>query len=73
MVEVVQRNNQYLKGKSEAFRGFRDCLAKEIVRGMPGVEGRVKEVLEGKVVGEEKDVGAGLREEVKMNGNTGAR
>ena len=70
MVEVVQRNNQYLKGKSEAFRGFRDCVAEEIVREMPNVEGKVKELLEGKFVGDEKGVGIGSGE-VKMNGNTG--
>jgi hypothetical protein len=73
MVEVVQRSNQYLKGKSEAFRGFRDCLAKEIVKGMPRCEGRVRMVMEGKnmgveSVGEGKDTG----EEMKINGTAEA-
>ncbi|KAI9672799.1 MAG: RNA polymerase II mediator complex subunit [Alyxoria varia] len=34
-VEVVQKNNQLLKGKSDAFAGFRDVLAQEIAGGVP--------------------------------------
>ena len=72
-MEVVQRSNQYLKGKSEAFGGFRNCLAKEIVKGMPSCERRVRMVMEGKnmgveSVGEGKDTG----EEVKINGTAEA-
>ncbi len=69
----MQRSNQYLKGKSEAFGGFRNCLAKEIVKGMPSCERRVRMVMEGKnmgveSVGEGKDTG----EEVKINGTAEA-
>ena len=42
----------YLKGKSEAFAGFRDMLAEEIVKAMPEEEGRVREIVEGKGSGE---------------------
>ena len=52
MVESVQRNNMYLKGKSEAFAGFRDLLAEEIVKAMPEEEGRVREIIKGRGKGE---------------------
>lgn len=68
MIEAVQRSNTYLKGKSEAFAGFRDCLADEIVRGMPGCEERVRQALEYKGV-ETAAVQEEMNEEVKMNGN----
>ena len=58
MVESVQRSNQFLKGKSEAFMGFRDCLADEIIKHLPHEEGKVKSILEGK----------GMVEEAKVNG-----
>ena len=45
LVEAVQRNNQYLKGKSEAFAGFRDMLAEEIVKAKPDAEAEVWSVL----------------------------
>lgn len=51
-MEALARNNSYLKGKSEAFKGFRDCLAREIVGADGGLRGVVGEVLEGKRVGE---------------------
>lgn len=50
-MEAVQRSNQYVKGKSEAFAGFRDMLAEEIVKAKPDAEAEVKEILEGKKVG----------------------
>lgn len=69
MVEVVQRSNVLLKGKSEAFAGFRDVLAEEIIKGMPGCEEKVQQALETKgvtaAVAEEE-----VKEELKMNGNT---
>jgi mediator of RNA polymerase II transcription subunit 10 len=34
-VELVQRGNQDLKGKKEAFAGFRDILAREMRSAMP--------------------------------------
>ncbi|KAF6222623.1 hypothetical protein HO133_000670 [Letharia lupina] len=54
LVEAVQRSNQYLKGKSEAFAGFRDMLAEEIVKGIPECKEDVQRILEGNkaVVGE---------------------
>lgn len=45
-----------MKGKSEAFTGFRDCLADEIVRHLPEEEGKVKSILEGNGTGEEARV-----------------
>lgn len=42
----------YLKGKSEAFAGFRDMLAEEIVKAMPEEEGRVKDIINGNGTGE---------------------
>lgn len=59
MVESVQRNNMYLKGKSEAFGGFRDLLAEEIVRAMPEEEGRVREIVERRGGGEGVGVNGG--------------
>ena len=54
VVEAVQRSNQYLKGKSEAFAGFRDILAEEMVKGIPSCKEDVERVLErsGAVLGE---------------------
>ncbi|OCK82232.1 mediator of RNA polymerase II transcription subunit 10 [Lepidopterella palustris CBS 459.81] len=45
-VELAQRENQKLKGKSEAFAQLRDILAKEIVTAIPEVRGDVKKVVE---------------------------
>ncbi len=53
-VELVQRSNQYLKGKSEAFATFRDLLAGEIVGAFPERKGEVKGILESRVGGEEE-------------------
>lgn len=54
LVEAVQRSNQYLKGKSEAFAGFRDMLAEEMIKGIPGCKGDVERILAGSgtIVGE---------------------
>lgn len=54
-VEVSQRMNQQLKGKSEAFGMFRDVLAREIVAGLGmgmgmGTDGREVEEAVGGVV-----------------------
>lgn len=46
-MELAQKGNQYLKGKSEAFAGFRDVLAEEIVKSMPNLKEDVKQVLDG--------------------------
>ena len=45
-VELVQKGNQYLKGKAEAFASFRDVLAREIEGAMPEVRGEVRRVVE---------------------------
>ena len=68
MVEVVQRNNAYLKGKSEAFGGFRDKLAEEIVRAMPDKEGDVKDIVEGNRI----PCGDVSNEDSKVNGTAGS-
>ena len=47
LVEAVQRSNQYLKGKSEAFAGFRDILAEEIIRGIPECKADVERIMAG--------------------------
>ncbi|PKX94680.1 mediator complex subunit NUT2 [Aspergillus novofumigatus IBT 16806] len=39
-VELVQRGNQDLKGKKEAFASFRDVLAREMRSAMPECRGR---------------------------------
>ncbi|PLN80810.1 transcription factor subunit Med10 of mediator complex-domain-containing protein [Aspergillus taichungensis] len=44
-VELVQRGNQDLKGKQEAFRGFRDVLAREMRSAMPECRGEVDRVI----------------------------
>lgn len=45
-VELVQRGNQDLKGKAEAFAGFRDVLAREMASAMPECKKEVKRVVE---------------------------
>ncbi|KAJ5654318.1 Mediator complexsubunit Med10 [Penicillium lividum] len=44
-VELVQRGNQDLKGKREAFAGFRDVLAREMRSAMPDCRGEVDRVV----------------------------
>ncbi|OQE25307.1 hypothetical protein PENSTE_c006G01387 [Penicillium steckii] len=44
-VELVQRGNQDLKGKQEAFAGFRDVLAREMRSAMPECTGEVDRVV----------------------------
>ncbi|KAF9886921.1 RNA polymerase II mediator complex subunit [Aspergillus nanangensis] len=44
-VELVQRGNQDLKGKKEAFAGFRDVLAREMRSAMPECRGEVDRVV----------------------------
>ena len=46
-IELVQKSNQYLKGRSEALTGFRDVLAEEMVKGWPEMKTDVDNVLEG--------------------------
>lgn len=46
-IELVQKGNQYLKGKSEAFTGFRDALADEMMKAWPEMKKDVEEVLQG--------------------------
>ncbi|KAL4787658.1 mediator of RNA polymerase II transcription subunit 10 [Aspergillus varians] len=45
-VELVQRGNQDLKGKKEAFASFRDVLAREMRSAMPEVRGEVEKVIQ---------------------------
>ncbi|KAJ5085742.1 Mediator of RNA polymerase II transcription subunit 10 [Penicillium argentinense] len=45
-VELVQRGNQDLKGKQEAFAGFRDVLAREMRSALPECRKEVDRVLE---------------------------
>lgn len=41
----MQRSNQFLKGKSEAFAGFRDMLAEEMVKRIPECKDDVERIL----------------------------
>ncbi|KAL2826073.1 mediator of RNA polymerase II transcription subunit 10 [Aspergillus cavernicola] len=50
-VELIQRGNQDLKGKKEAFASFRDVLAREMRSAMPEVRGEVERVVEATSVG----------------------
>ncbi|KAL8671814.1 MAG: hypothetical protein Q9168_003698 [Polycauliona sp. 1 TL-2023] len=45
-VELVQKGNQYLKGRSEALTGFRDVLADEMIKAWPEMKSDVENVLE---------------------------
>ncbi|GFF29704.1 mediator of RNA polymerase II transcription subunit 10 [Aspergillus udagawae] len=51
-VELVQRGNQDLKGKKEAFASFRDVLAREMRSAMPECRGEVERVLAATTGGE---------------------
>ncbi|EAS32832.3 RNA polymerase II mediator complex protein Nut2 [Coccidioides immitis RS] len=44
-VELVQKSNQELKGKMEAFASFRDVLAKEMASAMPECKKEVERVV----------------------------
>ena len=46
-VELVQKNNADLKGKSEAFARFRDILADSLIKIMPEVKGDIQRVQAG--------------------------
>ncbi|MCJ1262321.1 RNA polymerase II mediator complex subunit [Lobaria immixta] len=61
-VELAQKQNQYLKGKSEAFAGFRDVLAEEIVKAIPELKEEVEKRIEGRET----------REDMKENGEAKA-
>ncbi|KAI9367606.1 mediator of RNA polymerase II transcription subunit 10 [Aspergillus egyptiacus] len=52
-VELVQRGNQDLKGKKEAFASFRDVLAREMRSAMPEVRGEVERVVRATSLGGE--------------------
>ncbi|KAI9045752.1 mediator complex subunit NUT2 [Aspergillus affinis] len=51
-VELVQRGNQDLKGKQEAFASFRDVLAREMRSAMPECRGEVERVVRATSFGE---------------------
>ena len=54
----MQKNNQYLKGKCEAFAGFRDLLGEEIIKAMPELKDEVTQRLLGKITqGSKKENG----------------
>ena len=46
-VELVQRGNQELKAKSEAFASFRDILGEELATAMPEIQDDVSRILSG--------------------------
>lgn len=45
-VELVQRSNEHMKGKTLAFRSFRDVLAEEICGALPALRDQVERVLQ---------------------------
>ncbi|KAI9889255.1 MAG: RNA polymerase II mediator complex subunit [Vezdaea aestivalis] len=65
-VELVQKSNQFLKGRTEALAAFRDTLAREMASGMPELKDEARRVVEhtggdpGKVGGFEDEVGVCL-------------
>ncbi|KAI9794557.1 MAG: RNA polymerase II mediator complex subunit [Peltula sp. TS41687] len=44
-VELVQKSNEHMKGKTEAFRAFRDVLAEEISSALPALREQVDRVI----------------------------
>ncbi|KAL8989635.1 MAG: hypothetical protein Q9169_008318 [Polycauliona sp. 2 TL-2023] len=46
-VELVQKGNQYLKGRSGALTGFRNVLADEMIKAWPEMKTDVDNVLQG--------------------------
>jgi mediator of RNA polymerase II transcription subunit 10 len=44
-VEVIMRQNQKLKGKSDAFATFRDILAREWAAAAPDLKPQIREVV----------------------------
>ena len=46
-MELVQKNNAELKGKSEAFARFRDILAEDLIKMMPEMNADVRRVQSG--------------------------
>lgn len=54
-VELVQRGNQDLKGKQEAFASFRDVLAREMRSAMPECQGEVDRVVKATSAGVDEE------------------
>lgn len=46
-MELARRGNQLMRGKEEAFAGFRDVLAREMASALPELREDVERVLEG--------------------------
>jgi len=46
-IEIVVKQNQFMKGKMEAYRDFRDVLADQIKVSFPELTEKVDEVIEG--------------------------
>ena len=45
-VELVQKSNEHMKGKTLAFRSFRDVLAEEISSALPALKDQVERVVQ---------------------------
>lgn len=45
-VEIVIKQNQFMKGKMEAYRDFRDVLAEQIRISFPELKDKVEEVID---------------------------
>lgn len=77
-VELVQKNNAYLKGKSEAIREFRDVLADEITQEWPEMSEVVQKILSGKgggmngIEGMDGAVRMGVEQDANMDRSNGA-
>ncbi|KAL9610022.1 MAG: hypothetical protein Q9167_005236 [Letrouitia subvulpina] len=69
-VELVVKGNQYLKGKGEAFAGFRDLLAEEMRMAWPDMEGEIEGVVGSGNGLEGKEGREGETEVKRENGGT---
>ena len=77
-MELIQRNNSYLKGKSEAMKEFRDALADDLVQEWPEMKEVVDSVVAGKgggmsgVKGMDGAARMGIAEDEKKDSANGA-
>lgn len=76
-VELAHQNNQFLKGKTDAFAQFRDVLGEEIKASVPGLEEAVDKVVKSpearlmQGVSEERTNGQIKQEEIVWQGVNG--
>ena len=64
----MQKGNQYLKGKADAFAGFRDVLAAEMIKEMPELKDDVHRVLEGKPLSKPAETNGNIVKQEEQEG-----